>query len=73
MRRVELLGEAAKRLPLRIKNICPSMQWKEIAGMRYKLIHAYMWIDLDLVWEVTQSEIEPLEECLKQIKEQIAE
>jgi uncharacterized protein with HEPN domain len=71
IRRIELLGEAVKRLPASVKVICKKLPWKEISGMRDKLVHDYMWVDLDLVWEVTQSEIGPLEECLKGIRDRL--
>lgn len=49
-----LLGEAAKRLSPGFRDRYPQIPWREIAGLRDRLIHAYDRVDLDMVWIVVQ-------------------
>jgi uncharacterized protein with HEPN domain len=55
-----VMGEIVKRLSLEFKQDHPGIPWRQIAGMRDKLVHDYNKVDLDLTWEVTQSSIPEL-------------
>ncbi|MBS3069495.1 DUF86 domain-containing protein [Candidatus Micrarchaeota archaeon] len=57
-RALEILGEAAKNLPKEMTEKYPEIPWKNIIGMRDKLIHAYSGIDLEILWK-TASERAP--------------
>ena len=50
IRKLEIIGEAAKGIPLEIRNENPHVPWREMAGMRDKLIHFYFGTDHGLVW-----------------------
>lgn len=52
VRSLEIIGEAVKNLSKELKEDNPQIEWKEIAGMRDKLIHRYFTIDWDIVYEV---------------------
>lgn len=52
LRKLEVIGEATKRLSPGLKSEYPSIPWRQIAGMRDKLIHDYFGVDLTLVWNV---------------------
>lgn len=54
---ITVIGEVAKRLSTNFRQNHPSIPWRAIAGMRDKLIHEYNKVDLNLAWEVTQSDI----------------
>ena len=52
IRNIEVIGEAAKRVSEASRQQMPSVDWKRICGMRDVLIHDYMGVDLDEVWNV---------------------
>lgn len=57
IRKFEIIGEAAKRIPEEITAKYPQIQWKEMAGMRDRLIHFYFGIKYDLVWHTIKDVI----------------
>ncbi|WP_321418568.1 DUF86 domain-containing protein [uncultured Methanomethylovorans sp.] len=50
IRALEIIGEAAKNVPEDIRQKYPSIPWKDLAGIRDKLIHAYFGVNLEVVW-----------------------
>ena len=60
VRRIEIIGEAAKNLPDSFKVAHPEIPWREIAGTRDFIVHEYFSVDLDLVWEITQKDLPDL-------------
>jgi len=57
VRNLEVVGEAAKQVPDSLRGRAPELSWREMAGMRDKLIHDYLGVDLNLVWDVVVSEL----------------
>ena len=64
IRKLEIIGEAAKHVPDDIRKLYPSIPWKSIAGMRDKLIHAYFGIDRELVWDVITTKLPSMKKVL---------
>lgn len=60
IRAVEVIGEAAKNVPYSLRKEYPDIPWKDMAGMRDKLIHEYFGIKLDIVWNTVKNELLPL-------------
>ncbi len=67
MRSVEVIGEAAKKVPDGIRAKYPSVPWREMAGMRDKLIHFYFGVDREAVWLVAKERIPSLRPLIEQI------
>lgn len=64
---IQTLGEAARRVPVEIRHAHPEIPWSAIVGMRHKIVHDYLSVDFDLVWDVTQFEIAELLPALARI------
>jgi uncharacterized protein with HEPN domain len=60
VRSLEVMGEAATRIPEHLRSRAPRVPWKYMAAMRNKLIHEYFGVDLSIVWTVIKSELPPL-------------
>jgi len=68
IRNIEIIGEASKNLSKDFKQTYPEIPWKEITGMRDKLIHHYIGVDIDVVWKTIEVDIPILEKLLQKIK-----
>jgi uncharacterized protein with HEPN domain len=60
-----VIAEAARRVSEATRQTLPNISWQEINGMRNRLVHEYDDVNLNIVWDVVQSEIPPLIEELK--------
>jgi len=67
IRSLEVMGEAAKKIPEDIRYNNPEIPWKFMAGMRDKLVHEYFGVDLEIVWTVAIEEIPPLKAHLQEL------
>jgi uncharacterized protein with HEPN domain len=59
-RSVEVIGEAVKQIPDKLRAQFPQIEWRAIAGMRDRLIHVYYGVDYEIVWDVAANKIPAL-------------
>ncbi len=64
LRKFEVIGEAVKQLTDSTKQRHPGIPWRQIAGMRDRLIHHYFGVDLDLMWRVTERDLPALKQAV---------
>lgn len=73
IRKLEIIGEATKNVPEEIRQNYPQVPWRQMAGMRDRLIHSYFGVDYSLVWETVKSQIPLLQPVIVQILRHLEE
>lgn len=73
VRRLEIIGEATKGLPLDFRKKYNDIPWKDIAGTRDKLIHDYFGVNVNRVWKVASENIPDLKAKILKILEEMGE
>jgi len=68
VRNFEIIGEASNKLSEAFKEKNPQIDWFKMTGLRNRLIHDYMGIDLNIIWSVIQNYLPPLKTELDTIK-----
>ena len=61
---LEIVGEAAKQIPVQVRGEYPDIPWRDIAGMRDRLIHGYFSVNLERLWNTVQEDLPRLEDRL---------
>jgi uncharacterized protein with HEPN domain len=68
IRNFEIIGEASKRISKDFKKVYYDIPWKEISGMRDKLIHDYLGVDIEVIWKTITQDLLLLEKQIRKIK-----
>lgn len=60
VRNLEIIGEAARHVPDAFASAHPEVPWKRIAGLRNRIVHNYFGVDLEIIWQILQSDLPQL-------------
>jgi len=71
VRKLEIIGEATKNLPKSLRAKHPEVPWKDMAGMRDKIIHAYFGLNLQIVWKVVKERLPELKPLVKKVLKEL--
>ncbi len=72
IRSLEIVGEAVKNIPQKIKIKYKEVPWKEMAGTRDKISHHYFGVDLELIWKIVKENLPSLKNQMFEIKRDLA-
>ena len=67
IRKLEVIGEAAKHLSTAAKAARPEIQWREIAAMRDKMLHEYFGVNLEIVWAAVEHNLPELKHAAEKL------
>jgi uncharacterized protein with HEPN domain len=67
IRRIEIIGEATKKIPLEIRQSYPDVPWKQIMAMRNIAIHHYFGVSPELIWQVAIQDAAELKPVIQQL------
>lgn len=67
VKELEIIGEAANKLPRSIRNACPEVPWSAIVGMRNRLTHEYFQVNYETVWGTVHVYLRPLHEAVTRL------
>lgn len=67
VRNLEIIGEAASQLPQSFKKHQDQIEWRQIAGLRNRVIHGYFGVDLNIIWKIISEELAELDEKIRVI------
>ena len=64
VRNLEIIGEAARQLPEEFTRQHKQIEWRKIAGLRNRIVHAYFGLDLEIIWQILRSDLPALKRDL---------
>lgn len=67
IRNLQIIGEAAKKVSTPTRDSHPNVPWKDIGGMRDRVVHDYFGVSLDIVWDVVENHLPPLRSKILEI------
>ena len=73
LRRLEVIGEAVKKIPSNIRSSYTEIPWKNIAGLRDVLIHEYFGVNINRVWKLAKYDLYSLKQQILKVKKDISD
>ena len=67
VRNLEIIGEAASRLPDEFKEKYSEIEWYKVVGLRHRIVHEYFGIDLEIIWQILQKDLPELRQKITRI------
>jgi uncharacterized protein with HEPN domain len=73
VRNLEIIGEATRRFLPDFTDRYPEVPWRKVAGMRNRIVHDYFGLDLEIIWQVVQSDLPALKTALEGLAPEASE
>ena len=73
VRALEIVGEATKRIPQDVRDRYPQVPWRSMAGIRDKLIHDYVSVNLEVVWKTLTEDLPSLLPMIERVLDETAQ
>ena len=67
VRNLEIIGEAASRLPDEFKEKYSEIEWYKVVGLRHRIVHEYFGIDLEIIWQILQKDLPELRQKITRV------
>ncbi|MFA5422979.1 MAG: DUF86 domain-containing protein [Phycisphaerae bacterium] len=67
VRNMEIIGEAANRLPEEFRQNHPEVEWYKVIGLRHRIVHEYFGIDIQIIWQILQKDLPELLQKITQM------
>ena len=64
---LQVIGEAANRIPDALKEQHREIEWRRIVGLRNRIVHGYFGLDLEIIWEILQHELPALKATISDL------
>jgi len=71
VRNLEIIGEAAGRLPENFTNQYSEIEWYKIKGLRNRIVHEYFGVDLQIIWQIFKKDLPAFKVSLKKIRSEL--
>ena len=65
---LQIIGEAAKSIPEDRRKLYPQVSWKKVVGLRNIIVHTYFALSEDVIWDIIQTKLSGLKECVSLMK-----
>jgi uncharacterized protein with HEPN domain len=69
---LQIIGEAVKKMPSELCDRYPQIEWRKIAGLRDAIAHAYFSIDDEIIWDIVETKLTDLRDCVAIMKAAIS-
>ena len=67
VRNLEIIGEAANRLPDEFKEKYSEIKWRKVVGLRHRIVHEYFGIDIEIIWQILHKDLPELRQKIMRI------
>lgn len=66
---LQIVGEAVKNIPKEVRDLAPKVEWRKVAGLRDILAHTYFQVEDEIIWDIVQNKVRPLQEQIQRLLE----